>query len=146
MDVDGLCQAQKNQYKFDMDEDLSLALQWSVIKDGNMGLYKNQAREHDDSLGTRRYVRGIIAETSKDQFDSYYEWVMKTYSRSSNVYPLGIKLRAVPIISKEYDADTIDKIQLLMQRQEHYQDSITSTYYIHVSNIDTCYTDDKHNR
>ena len=62
---------------------------------------------------------------------------MKTYSRTSNVYPLGIKLRAVPIISKEYDADTIDKIQLLMQRHEHYQDSITATYYIHVSNIDT---------
>jgi len=137
MDVESLCQAQKNQYKFEMNEDLSLALQWSVIKDGNMGFYKIRAREHDDSLGTRRYVRGIIAETSKDQYDSYFEWVMKTYSRSSNVYPLGIKLRAVPIISKEYDADTIEKIQLLMQRQEHYQDSITSTHYIHVSNIDT---------
>ena len=141
MDVDGLCQAQKNQYKFDTDEDLSLSLQWTVIKDGNMGFYKSRAREHDDSLGTRRYVKGILAETSKEQFDSYFEWVMQTYSRSSNKYPLGIRLRAVPIISKEYDADTIDKIQLLMQRQEHYQDSITSTYYVHVSNIDTKFPD-----
>lgn len=49
--------------------------------------------------------------------------------------PLGIRFRAVPLISKEYDMDTQDKIKILMQRQEHFQDSITSTFYLHVSNM-----------
>lgn len=98
-------------------------------------------QEQDDSLGTRRYVKGIVAETTTEQFDAYYEWVMQTYSRSSNRFPQGIKLRAVPIISKEYDVDTQDKIKSLMQRQEHFQDSITSTFYLHVNNIDSKFPD-----
>ena len=137
IDVDSLCEAQKNQFKFENDETLALSLKYSVIKDGNSGFYKERAREQDDSLGTRRYVKGILAETTTEQFDAYFEWVMKTYSRSSNTFPLGIRLRAVPLISKEYDMDTQDKIKILMQRQEHFQDSITSTYYLHVNNIDT---------
>lgn len=110
-----------------------------MIKDGNSGFYKNRSREQDDALGTRRYVKGIIAETTTEQFDSYFEWVMTTYSRSSNSFSQGIRLRAVPIISKEYDVDTQDKIQSLMQRQEHFQDSITSTFYLHVRNIDASF-------
>ena len=134
-----MCQSKKKQYKFENNEDLELSLKYSVIKDGNSGFYKNRAKEQDDALGTRRYVKGIIAETTTEQFDSYFEWVMKTYSRSSNSFPHGIRLRAVPIISKEYDTDTQDKIQSLMQRQEHFQDSITSTFYLHVRNIDATF-------
>ena len=141
IDVDSLCQAQKNQYKFEKNETLELSLKYTTIKDGNSGFYKDRAREQDDSLGTRRYVKGIVAETTSEQFDSYYEWVMQTYSRSSTTFPQGIKLRAVPLISKEYDTDTQEKIKSLMQRQEHFQDSITSTFYLHVSNIDSKYTE-----
>lgn len=141
IDVEALCQAQKNQYKFDNDEDLALSLKYTTRKDGNSGFYKNRAQERDDSLGTRRYVKAIVAETTTEQFDAYYEWVMQTYSRKSNKFPQGIRLRAVPIISKEYDMDTQDKIKSLMQRQEHFQDSITSTFYLHVNNIDGIYTE-----
>ena len=140
IDVESLCQAQKNQYKFEKNETLELSLKYSTIKDGNSGFYKERVREQDDALGTRRYVKGIIAETTAEQFEDYYDWVMQTYSRSSNSFPQGIKLRAVPLISKEYDTDTQEKIKSLMQRQEHFQDSITSTFYLHVSNIDTPYT------
>ena len=140
IDVESLCQAQKNQYKFEKNESLELSLKYTTIKDGNSGFYKERTREQDNSLGTRRYVKGIIAETTTEQFDSYYEWVMQTYSRSSTAFPQGIKLRAVPLISKEYDTDTQEKIKSLMQRQEHFQDSITSTFYLHVSNIDKAYT------
>ena len=87
IDVENLCQAQKNQFKFDTDETLALSLKYSVIKDGNSGFYKERAQEQDDSLGTRRYVKGILAETTTDQFDAYFEWVMKIYSRSSNTFP-----------------------------------------------------------
>ena len=139
IDVEDLCKAQKNQFKFDTDEELHLSFRYSTVKDGNSGFYKQRAREQDDSLGTRRYVKAIIAETTTDQFDTYFDWVMKTYSRSSNAFPRGIRLRAVPIISKEYDTDTQEKIQALMQRQEHFQDSITSTYYLHVNNIDATF-------
>lgn len=132
-----LCIKLKKKYKFDKDEELALSLKYTTIKDGNSGFYKNRAQEQDDSLGTRRYVKGIVAETTTEQFDAYYEWVMQTYSRSSNEFPQGIKLRAVPIIPKEYDVDTQDKIKSLMQRQEHFQDSITSTFYLHVHNIDS---------
>ena len=141
IDVDALCQAQKNQYKFDTDEDLTLSLKFTTIKDGNSGFYKERAREREDSLGTRRYVKGIVAETTTEQFDAYFEWIMKTYSRTSNHFPQGIKLRAVPVISKEYDVDTQDKIKSLMQRQEHFQDTITRTFYLHVTNIDSKFSD-----
>ena len=139
IDVEALCQAQKNQFKFDTDEELALSLKFTTIKDRNSGFYKERVREREDSLGTRRYVKGIVAETTTDQFDAYYEWVMATYSRTSNRFPQGIKLRAVPIISKEYDLDTQDKIKSLIQRQEHFQDSVTSTFYLHVTNIDSTY-------
>ena len=139
IDIESLCTAQKNQYKFDTNESLELSLKFTTIKDGNSGFYKQRHREQDDSLGTRRYVKGIVAETTTEQFDAYYDWVMKTYSRSSNRFPQGIRLRAVPIISKEYDIDTQDKIKILMQRQEHFQDSVTSTFYLHVQNIDTVF-------
>ena len=141
IDIESLCIAQKNQYKFDTNESLELSLKYTTIKDGNSGFYKQRNREQDDSLGTRRYVKGIVAETTTEQFDAYYDWVMKTYSRSSNRFPQGIRLRAVPIISKEYDIDTQDKIKILMQRQEHFQDSVTSTFYLHVQNIDTVFNE-----
>ena len=141
IDVDALCQAHKKQYKFETNESLELSLKYTTIKDGNSGFYKDRAREQDDTLGTRRYVKRIVAETTTEQFDAYYEWVMQTYSRSSTTFPQGIKLRAVPIISKEYDTDTQEKIKCLMQRQEHFQDSITSTFYLHVSNIDSTFTE-----
>ena len=137
IDIEALCTAQKNQYKFDTDENLELSLKYTTIKDGNSGFYKQRNREQDNSLGTRRYVKDIVAETTAEQFDAYYDWVMKTYSRTSNRFPQGIRLQVVPIISKEYDIDTQDKIKILMQRQEHFQDSVTSTFYLHVQNIDT---------
>ena len=61
---------------------------------------------------------------------------MDAYSRNATSFPLGIRLRASPIISKNYDGDMNDKIQALMQRQEWFQASITQSYYMSVTNID----------
>ena len=136
VDLETLSTAICRQYKFDLNETLSLSLKFSTIKDNNSGFYANRKRESENAYGSKRFIRGIITETTRNHYPDFYSWAMKVYSRSSTKFPLGIRLRALPIISKDYDRDTNEKIQALMQRQEWFLDCITQSYYMSVQNID----------
>ena len=133
LDLRALEEAQCDQFKRDTGTELELSLSYRPLPD-NTGYQKNSFTP--GLLNKRKAIRGLIAEVSEDQYRGYYSWVMQQYSRSATSFPFGIHLRATPLVSREFDYDTNEKVKTLMQRQEWFQASVTDSMTMAVSNID----------
>ena len=103
LDLRALEEAQCDQFKRDTGTELELSLSYRPLRD-NSGYQKNSFTP--GLLNKRKAIRGLIAEVSESQYRDYYLWVMQQYSRSATSFPFGIRLRATPLVSREFDYDT----------------------------------------
>ena len=119
-----LCEAIKEQASTVHKEDVNIALTWNPIKDGV-----------PYSAG-KKQTRALHVECPKTEMTKTKALIAKMYGSDASDYPLDIKLRYSPTITKDTTSYTKQKILALKTKQDWFLSSIEHATSFEITTLD----------